>query len=526
MEKGIKDLDSLFTYVRDNENNIYKRIFQAYGLPKAKTKSLPQKERDLLFFSVALNISIEDKLKELVDKYDGDNSKIFEAVKEDFEFNSRIGFYEVLSNKNGANIHVVDLKTSIFETLRSKKKAKLKNGDIIFALSYLDRDFNEVILYDSYIVASKEEAEIIEGIYEDYLVDDDIDVFFDNIVIPRLMKSRMEQIDHLLSRHTLSLMENYDQISIYNFFKHFSDTVKYSLFVDEEVNIYNLDYFDFLTMEAEDGNFVIEGDLESFIDILEFVMEREVKNDPSKSGVLESINECKIKILILKNHLIKNYPQTPLDLVINLSDRDILEDSDALGFLTMGLYLDGLANLDNPTLTKKTRRLDAKTVRALLDEYPMMAMNFEKSEEEIAKDLIQLTTSIMLTNGLAGIKEDDSIYLTARYGYFIMSPPNEVVANFLTALFRRQTLEHYIGRKSVDYSNLLKNMEDFLINLDSGRLEKTKEGKKILEIFQLLGLVKIKIVRGKEYYQLTEIGEIYSDYKKSKNQKGKVLQLK
>lgn len=525
MDSNIKNLKSFFEYVKKNEKKIYKKIFQTYGLPTSKIKKLPKEENELLLISTGINLSVEEKLSKLIELYEYDNAKIFSTVKDDFEFNSKVGFFEVLNEKSGKTVHVVDLKSSIFETLLTDSNLTLDKGDMLFGFSFFDFEKGDTILYSNFIVLTEEERSVVDGIYEEYFVDDDTDVFFDNVVLPRLMKNQLQQIDELLSKHTVSLMENYDQVSIYNFFKHFSDTIKYALFSNEEVNIYNLDYYDFLMKETKSGNFIVEGDLEIFIDMLEFLMNSELKTGKSKDEVLNSILKCKENILILKNNLSNNYPITPLELVNAISDNDLSENSELSGILSMGFYMDELSNQEKPTLTEKTRRLNAKSVRNLMDENMLIKLDSSEHSEENAKELIQFAVAIMLSNGLAGVKEDGEIYLTNRFSYFVIAPPDEVVANFLTAIFREDTLRQYIGRKNDNYKKLLEDLNEFINTLDNSELVKTSGGNKMLKILEIIGLVKTKIVNGEEFFESTILGEIYNDYLKSRTQKGKVLQL-
>lgn len=521
----IIDLKSLFKYIEKNKKIIYKKIFQIYGIPTSKINNLPKVENELLMLSTGINMRVEEKLTNLIKQYEDDDSKIFNEVRDDFEFNSKIGFFEVLSKKTGGSVHVVDLKSSIFETLIIENDMDLEKGDLIFGFSFFDKKLGDNILYSNYILLSEEESKLIDGIYDEYFVEDDTDVFFDNIVLPRLMRNQLKQIDELLSKHTLSLMENFDQVSIYNFFKHFSDTIKYALFSNEQVDIYNMDYFDFLEKETLSGNFIVEGDLEIFIEILEFVMVNEVKMEPSKADVLDSIYNSKNKILVLKNNLTLKYPTTPIELVNMITDRDFLEATEVGRILTMAYYMDEISNLENPKITKKTRRLTAKTIRELISENDLSIMNTSEASEEMIKELIQLAVAIMLSNGLASIKNENEIYLTSRFGYFIMAPSDEVVANFLTAIFREETLKQYIGRKDVDYKELLNETIDFIKTLDDTILNKTPSGKKILNILEIIGLVSTKEINEKDYYHLTQTGEVYSDYLKSLSQKGRVLHL-
>ncbi|NLD16294.1 MAG: hypothetical protein GX666_01780 [Tissierellia bacterium] len=525
MNSKIKDLRSLFEYVKKNEKNIYKKIFQTYGLPTSKIKNLPKEENELLLISTGINMSVEEKLSKLIGQYEYDNATIYNKVKDDFEFNSKVGFFEVLNHRVGGSVHVVDLKSSVFETLVTDSDLNLEKGDLLFGLSFFDFEIGDTILYSNFIVLTEEERIVVDGIYDEYFVDDDTDVFFDNVVLPRLMKNQLQQIDELFSKHTLSMMENYDQVSIYNFFKHFSDTIKYALFSNEEINIYNLDYYDFLMKETESGNFIVEGDLEIFIDMLEFLMTLEARRDKSKEEVLKSIIKCKENILVLKNNLSLKYPVTPLDLVNAISDNELSENNEISGILTMGFYMDELSNQEEPKLTNKTRRLSAKSLKKLMDENVLIKLDSSEHSEENAKELIQFAVAILLSNGLAGVKEDDEIYLTNRFAYFVISHPDEVVANFLTAIFREDTLRQYIGRKNDNYKKLLDDLIKFINTLDNSELIKTQGGKKMLNILEIIGLVKTKIVEGEEYFEATILGEIYNDYLKSKAQKGKVLQM-
>lgn len=525
MNSNIKDIKSLLDYVERNKKNIYRKIFQSYGLPTSKIRNLPDIENDLLVLSTGIDMSIEEKLTKLMEKYGDDNKEIFFQVKDDFEFNSKFGFFEVLSDKARGSVHVVDLKSSIFETLVTNDSDPLRKGDVLFGLSFFDIETNLFTLYKSFIVLTKEEKEIIENIYDEYIVDDDVDVFFDNIVLPRLMKKQLNLIDQLLTKHTPALMENFDQISIYNFFKHFSDTVKYSLFNKKEVSIFNLDYFDFLMKETEAGNFIIEGDLELFIDILEFVMTREVMLSPDKSEVLKSINKCKDKLLILKNNLSLKYPQTSMDLVNLLVDSEFLKKPEPSRILLMPLFMDELANLEKPKVTNKTRKLTAKTIRNLLSDNTLLG-NFTLLSKSDNEEIIQLAVAILLSNGMAKIDNEDEIYFTNRFGYFIMAPSEEVAANFLTAVFTENTLKQYIGLKNEDYKKLLKDMQDFIQTLDDSEIKKTPGGKKMLKIFELIGLIDKKIIDGNETFAWTLLGETYVEYLKSKSHKGKVLHLK
>ena len=166
MDSNIKNLKSFFEYVKKNEKKIYKKIFQTYGLPTSKIKKLPKEENELLLISTGINLSVEEKLSKLIELYEYDNAKIFSTVKDDFEFNSKVGFFEVLNEKSGKTVHVVDLKSSIFETLLTDSNLTLDKGDMLFGFSFFDFEKGDTIVTSGYSSIFPEG--IFVGIVEDY----------------------------------------------------------------------------------------------------------------------------------------------------------------------------------------------------------------------------------------------------------------------------------------------------------------------------------------------------------------------
>lgn len=514
----MKELDG-FLYkfieeVRANKNSIRRILKYNYLVNLNHLEVFEDSEVDLFFITIwgyleSYRNKIKSERKEELDEYD--------LFKRDLDFS----FYEVDGySDNRDYIRLRNLRDESVELYNISPTDNLKEGNLIYGLTYGEPLVDRSYLYSNHIELDRVEKMMVTENYRGGSKEEAFRVILEQLTVSRMVKSFLAEIEDIMRRYHKSLFNEFGEDVIYEFFKHLSDTSRFALTRNKGFSIYDIDYFEFLKYATTKGYFVVEGDLELFIDILEHILSREAKRDPSKEKTYENILKAKENIFLLRENLSKHYPVTSLQLIngieMELDDRDI----DVLSFYALGFHIETLFRLDDIITTPKTRKLTMDTVRYALAETSLNEEGEEAFEEE--KEILQLALAIILGNGLGRINFVNRLVVLTRMNYFISSSNSELFANVLTALFRKETFENYFNYKDVDYEELVEVTLGFLKTLDDSELRSMKPGEKMIYLLEILGFV---IDLGYRDYELGTMGKFVNKYLYKDDQKARVLKL-
>lgn len=500
--------------VKSQKFNIEKILQLKYFIKLKHLDVFDDREKELFFTVIWAELeSYRNKLRFVRDEEISE----YELFKAGIDFS----FYEVEGyDDNHRKIRLRNLRNQGLDILKLTKPNNMKDGELIFGLSYGEPIEDESYLYENFIRFDKVESFMIKEQYDQGPYVEAIKLVLEQLILSRMVKKFIEEIEGIMVRHHKSLYEEFGEDVLFTFFKHFSDTSKYTLLTDGETSIYEIDYFEFLIHATTEGEFVMEGDLEMFIEVLEFILYKEAKIDKSKIKTYENILKAKENIFLLRENLNKHHPVTSLQLVHDVERKLNEVDIDVLKFHNLGFQIENIANLDEIEVTPKTKKLTLDTIR-----YIMADTSFtleDDPEFEMEKEVIQLAFAMILGNKLGYLDSDNHLIFLNRLNYFSILPNSEHIANLLTGFFRKETFEYYFSYKDVNYEKLVDEIIKFLKTLDDRKLKQMKPGEKTIELLEALGFIRIGNVGE---YELGTIGKFVVTHVYNDNQKARVLEL-
>lgn len=523
MKKIINNIDSYIEYFKENIIEINKIIYRQYGLYPNKLVLLKTNEREMLQLPMTKSIILSSLLEDLTKGEEMDFE--VEDLENSFLVNTKSKFLEVISYEEQVNkIIVSELDTQMIFSLSVGEDLEISKGDIIFSFTY-EVD-GEPHLYENFVILDDEESQKILDVFSEYYVEDELDVYFDNVIVHRIMSIYLDNIDTILNKYNSELSSKYNSEALFNFFKHIGNVAKFNFKSNENIDLFEVDYFEFLMNEAKEGNFVMEGELENFIEILEFIVNKESKSQDEKLEAFKSIKYCLDNIFVIKKNILNNHPLTPVDLVYDIDEIMVEAPQEVTNLTTMGFFIETISDMPDVKITKKTKRLSTKTIREYCETYFTNVIDENNNIDPKIKSILELALSIILGNKLGGVDSEDNLYLKSRYNFFTSNNLAEYMANILQGVFRVETIEHYIGKKSLDYEKLLEKLKDSIRKESFYNLENTSEGKKLLEILSNLGIISTSYLNDYKHYKLEELGQVLKERFEKKTEKAKVLKLK
>lgn len=515
MKNIVINIGDLLEFLKDNLDEINNILFGEYGIHLNKLNLLNDRERLMLQLPIGKNLAIEDIVNNLEEKNLKDDD-----LEGAFLFLSRFDFFEV-QDISKEYLSLASLSNDFVVRYKVDGEFSCQERDVIFAFTYLDGSTD--FIHKDFEILKEDEADRVIEVFSEYYVENVLDIYFEHVVVNRLMTFYIESVDSVLNKYRDSLNLKYSPEILYTFFRHLGNIAKFSFLKGKNVGIFNVDYYEFLLFEALQGNFIQEGELESFLEIIDFILRQEDENKEIKK-TLDSIVNSYNNIFTIKSEILKHNPLTSMELLMDLDDFIGHSGESIVEIGSLGFFVDTLLSNNDIKLTKKTKRITASSLRSYIKtHFPELA-----KEEEVdpkIKSLIELAVAIILGNSLGLIGPNGSIFPSNRYSFFLLNNPVDFIGNLITGIFRKETLSYYIGKKNIDYNLLLEKTKNGIIDRTFVNFENTKEGNKILELLQNIGALDKGFLNDYPHYRLSLFGEFLREYFEIDKDKGKIIKI-
>ena len=494
-------------------NNI---IAASLGFSANKIKLIPSDPLNLFHFAVAKDYLVQS----LVNIEDTDRNFVYDYIERTGFLSVKFEFFKLISQTD-SGVSVERIQSAKIIEFKKEEPVTYPEGQVFYAMTfYQDGEF---FISKDFVSLDDEETDSIYDIVINYDETNASHVFVDRILIGRMLKGYLESIDNLMNEYGGELLDAFDEAQVLNFYNHLNGLAKYLILSPEALDIYQLDYYDFIKGQCQAGNFVVDGDLESFIEICKYLMDlvsQDLGHDvPAKKYILQAEEN----LLSLRNELTKIHPLTD-QATINFTGKEVMKNSADLNeFVKLSYFIDCLARDANLDLTV-TNKIKLKSIREFLEEFIPDYKAIEDEDFEKTRILVDLSFAILLGNDLVFI-DQGQVFPTDRLNFFLDSDPVLRLANIIKGIFRKETFTYYLAKaEKTGEETFLKTMEALRTNnfFDFG-LDKKEED--ILKVLKALDIIRERDHQGEIFYDYNNLGKFLQGQEEKKQKKAKVLNL-
>lgn len=442
-----------------------------------------------------------------------------QSHNEDFIYGGFFGIESI----NEDFILLIDLQLYRYISVNKTSLDNPVEGDVYFGVLF---PADEKLGFDAYVDRGFVKLDILESslildISDNYSDFDPAEVFLNEIAHERIYKFYSTPLINLVFADSEYYMSEFGLIEFSDFFIRLNNITKYLLEnpkLDSFVDI-NLD--DFIKNEATKGRFPVEGSIDEFLDILGYILKSNLNEHGELRKLIEQINICKDNILVYNSLARSNYPVTGRDFVNRMEYQLAGELVENIELTQILIFKESFYNIDEPRITKKTKRLTKGTIRDISFEV------FGDSEyyQYYPSYMIDYIFSIFRGGGLIDEEEEGIFNFNLRSQHIFSVSPYTALANIMTLLIDESVMEEFFRNKDLNYKDLKYEIWSHLKNGEFEKLKTNKWKKRIGEIFESFGLLKSE----NNEYSLTEIGQLYTKYvavdNLSQKNSSKILQI-
>lgn len=489
-----KSFDDLNNFLKENNSEIEKYIYEKYSIRKNRFKLISKETEKSLKKAAAIAMQ----------------------KKEEFPI---FGFFDVLGIYNKKLVLFKYENENFFRFVNLNGKIPEPN-QTIFGILY--RENGEYLLDEDFVVLDGEETETVRNIFIEYTVDDEILVFVDVSVDKRIIKSYKEYATEIQDIYYEYIAKNYSILDAQKTMDRFFKAAEFSYDQEDYRTIYDLDYYEFLENECSFGNFLVENDLENFIEIAEFILKDRFKAGTVTKRSVDSIEKSRSNIFILKN-LIVNYG-------FQTTDKNLVDSFDNYFSNTIyrpmeiektGEILFAIFSEDDLEVTEVKRNLSTKSVRKIQDSMQASVFDLSRKLKRDKYPILNFIEQFIFQNKLC-VTVENKIEPTNRLRYLFNDSVGAFYANILTNIWSEKFIKDYL---KVDENAAKKLMEEVIKN-KTEKIE-TEENSVRYKFFEMLSFVSMYERDEKKYceFYLTDIGRIFINNLSKKNLKGKIINL-
>ena len=399
-----------------------------------------------------------------------------------------------------------NMESGIVEEYFNHTDYELSENDIFFGIIDTENDLNTI---ENMILLKEYEYEDIFYVFDEFRIDNIIDVLVTSMLYQRIAENLISYIDDLLYTYSYELYEKYLPEDLQSFYIHITTLIDYFIQTSDSSMLLDIDYYMFIEYLVKEGMFHIEGELESFVGILEIILYNESNRDINLKPALSRLRYTIENLFLIKDKYKHKFKLTPKDLVreIKKSERNKV---DLTGIFKMANVCEGLSKFDNITITKAKEKITKKSLREVEEIFLIYQLLMAGEESDTLEDEINLCISMSLANNLVTVDEYQTINFEDRYTFFCSPSFSEFYANIVTSVLKKETFERYIGR-SLSSSDIFEKTIDSIRVENPAILKDEKYGNKALEILYLSGILR-RDKFGNDYaYTLDNIGKIVSE---------------
>lgn len=512
----ITSFEDFSSYVKANKKTLNQLISKGLGFSAKKLELIPYEEMILFHFAIAKDFFVES----LVNLEDPDSEFAFAYLNERPFFSLDFEFFKLIS-QTGASVRVESIKTSKIIEFTKAEDITYSSDQVFYAMSYLED--NKFYLSQYFVGLDDEEA---DGVYDVLLDNDETSedhLFVDLIIIGRMIKGFLKNIDSLMAEYAGDLFSAFDQADILNFYNHFNGIAKYLFSSDDTTDLYQLNYYDFIKGQCQAGNFIIEGDLESFIEICLYLMDLASQDLGHEVKAIKYLRQAEENIFTLRQEIIKNHPLTDQETLYSVG-RLVRNGSKDLGqFIKLSLLLETLSKWENLELTVNNK-IKVKSLRAYIEEFLTDYEAFKEGDFEENKILVDLAIATLLSNDLVLVNQGQ-VFPTDRINFFLEEDPVAGLSNVIKGVFRKETLAYYLGKgEKTSQEIFTKTMEAIRTN-NFFSFASDKNEEEVLKLLKTLEIIRERDHQGEVFYEYGDIGKLLQDQEEKKQKKAKVLNL-
>lgn len=503
-------------FVRGEEDTLNNIIAASLGFSANKLKQISQEQMTLFHFAVAKDYLVQS----LVYIEDEDRNFVYDYIERTSFLSVKFEFFKLISQTDDS-VRVERIQSGKITEFRKEEGVTFPEGQVFYAMTfYQDGEF---YMGKTFVSLYEEEAESIYDIVINYDETNASHLFVDRILIGRMLKGYLTSIDDLMNEYGGELLDAFDEAEVLNFYNHLNGLAKYLIMAPEALDLYQLDYYDYIRGQCQVGNFVVDGDLESFIEICKYLMDL-VSQDlgqqvPGKKYILQAEEN----ILSLRNEITKSHPLTDQE-TIDFVGKEVMKNSDDLNeFVKLSYFIDCLARDANLDLTV-TNKIKLKSIREFLEEFIPDYKAFEDEDFEKTRILVDLSFAILLANDLVFI-DQGQVFPTDRLNFFLDSDPVVRLANIIKGIFRKETFTYYLAKaEKTGEETFLKTIEALRTNnfFDFGLDKKEVD---ILNLLKALDIISERNHQGEIFYDYNNLGKFLQGQEEKKQKKAKVLKL-
>lgn len=510
---SFKDFEN---FVRSEEDTLNNIIANSLGFSKNKLKQISKEQMTLFHFAVAKDYLVQS----LVYIEDEDRNFVYDYIEKTSFLSVNFEFFKLISQTDDS-VRVERIQSGKITEFRKEEGVTFPEGQVFYAMTFYQE--GEFYMAKTFVSLDDEEADSIYDILINYDDTNASHIFVDRILVGRMLKGYLASIDDLMNEYGGELLDNFDEAEVLNFYNHLNGLAKYLIISPEDLDLYQLNYYDYIKGQCQVGNFVVDGDLESFIEICKYLMESVSQDLGHEVLGKKYILQAEENILSLRKEILKNHPLTDQE-TIDFVGKEVMKNSDDLNeFVKLSYFIDCLARDANLDLTV-TNKIKLKSIRSFLEEFIPDYKSSEDKDFEKTKILVDLSFAILLANNLVFIDEGQ-VFPTDRLNFFLDSDPVIRLANIIKGIFRKETFTYYLAKaEKTGEETFTKTMEALRTNnfFDFGLDKKEVD---ILKLLQALDIIRERDHQGEIFYDCNELGKFLQGQEEKKQKKAKVINL-
>lgn len=514
----ITDIKTFLNFAKDFEEEINEYIIISTGLSHKSLDELSTSEKRFLEYSNIRDFIINN-LAVIVNSTK--NFKL-EDVSNYFFTEPYFDFFQIISQTKD-KVTVEEISSAEIKTFYKERNFYFPDEKVIYGMIFEKDD--SYFLHNEFVQLYVDEIEKLYSIYEDLYADDGRSFFLDLIIIKRILQRYVEIVNELEQTYGPYLEMKFDEDSLENFYKHFNLLSKYMFYAESGSNIYDLDYYKFLIDQCESGNFIIDGELENFIDILADVMNLASEDFGYEVAALKYIKLAQTNIFMLRKILNEGYQFTDFDLIDDILGLMRTKFSSLAQLQKLNFFMGTLPEFENLKLTSVTKKLRSITVKNYIEGYFSIVLS--ESEEVInrTKLLVEFAFSTLVANGLLLVTDEGIVHPTGRLYFFMSEVPEIRMANIFRSAFSPKTFAHYFSTNLKEGEKILKKTQEAIREENFYDFGKTQREKNIILILEALNVLAEKEINGEKFYKLEDLGLLIQKRLTKKIPKAKVLKL-
>lgn len=512
----ISSFEDFSSYVKANKELINQLISKGLGFSEKKLELIPYEEMILFHYAIAKDFFVES----LVNLEDPDSEFVFDYLNERPFFSLDFEFFKLISQTR-ESVSVENIKTSKLIEIRKYEDVNYPSDQVFYAMSYLEN--NKFYISKYFVGLDEDEADRVYDVLLDYDETMEDHLFVDIVIIGRMIKGFLKIIDSLMEEYAGDLFSTFGQADILNFYNHFNGIAKYLFSSDDTTDLYQLNYYDYIKGQCQAGNFIIEGDLESFIEICLYLMDLASQDLGHEVEAIKYLRKAEENIFTLRQEIIKNHPLTDQETLFYISRLVRHSSEDLNKFIKLSFFMDTLSKWESLELTVNNK-IKVKSLRAYLEEFLPDYEDFDERDFEENKILVDLALATLLSNDLVLVNQGQ-VFPTDRINFFLEEDPVIGLSNIIKGVFRKETFTYYLAKAEKTGEEVFaKTMEAIRTNnfFDFGIDKKEVE---ILKLLKALGIIREKNHQGEIFYEYSAIGKLLQDQEEKKQKKAKVLNL-